>query len=241
MQYLHVETVFIPYGSYRTSDTITLLNKYRSKAYCEGVIKPFGAFDDFLFKVTNSSGDPIMPSMATNISINGLTLDCEWQSRGFFGEKMYDSDVNSLRVWRPYGAGISTPMQQEVSWYNPVIFAGRPRSNTLVSGATAWSAATTYTNEVVYIEYPAYNVGTTYAGNDIVSDSGILYRSTEDSNLGNALTTTSWERIPYEYFVATGLAGNLNKSPHDATTAYTTRHSTSANHFWKPIYADEAA
>lgn len=44
--------------------------------------------------------------------------------------------------------------------------------------------------------YDAYNVGTTYAANDIVTvvaaDSHLLYKSVQAANVGNAVTNTTW-------------------------------------------------
>ena len=235
-------TLFIPQGEYALSDTWVIENKYRTRIVCQGVIVPHGTFDDYLVKITNSVGDPLVVSMGCNIVVHDLTVDCKWQSRGVWIEGVYDSSFENLHVWRPYGTGIYTPRLQEVSFYKPFVTNGLARTNATILAASDWSSATTY-SEGTYVKrnYSAYAGGTTYAAGDIVSSSGFLYRSIKGSNTGNTPSTNAdyWERIPYNYYQATSLAGNTNKDPHDGTTDYSTRSGTSGNRYWKPVYADE--
>ena len=239
------QTLHIPFGNYRVSATWQIKNRYRSKIKCDGVIKPHGSFSDYLVWFNNDAGDSIVISMAQQMTCEGLTLDCEWKSRGVKIEKQYCSAFNHIRVWRPYGAGISCPMVQEVSMFQPEIISGKPRIDAAIASAAAWSAATTYTSGT-YIrrDYAAFAGATAYTIGALVSSGGYLFRAilaSTGATPTDAANADKWEQIPWEYFQATALAANLNKDPHDAVTDYTSRSGTAGNKFWTPVYADEAA
>ena len=238
------QTLYIPPGQYRLSNTWIIQNKYRHRIICEGVLKPHGAHTDYLVKFTNNTGDPLVPSMGQQGFVKTLWIDCEWKCRGVFIEKSYETTFEQLMVWRPYGHGLKTPMLQEVTFIQPAIISGKARVDATITAAAVWSNATTYTvGQVVKGDYPTYAAGTTYAKDDAVLSAGFAYRSLIASNLGNTPVSNAdkWERIPIEYFEATALAGNLNKNPHDASTDYSTRSSIAGNKFWEPVYPDEAA
>ena len=238
------QTLYIPPGQYRLSNTWIIQNRYRHRILCEGVLKPLGSFSDYLVKFSNSTGDPLVPSMGQHGYVQTLWLDCEWKCRGVYIEKAYESTFEHLVIWRPYGHGLKTPMLQEVTFLQPAIISGKARVDATIAAASVWSSVTTYTvGQVVKGDYPTYAAGTTYSKDQAVLSAGFAYRSLINSNLGNtpASNADKWERIPIEYFTATSLASNLNKNPHDASTDYTTRSSTAGNKFWTPTYADEAA
>ncbi len=142
-------TLRVPAGKYRLSRTWVLDSKHRTTLIGEGVLKPTqpadgGVFDDYLVRVTSSRPDPTIPSMALQIVIQGMNIDCEWKCRGIVLEKLYDSLVTNLEVWRPYGTGISTPMLQEVTFLQPLIVAAKPRFDEPLRAAAEWDPGTTY-------------------------------------------------------------------------------------------------
>jgi hypothetical protein len=65
--------------------------------------------------------------------------------------------------------------------------------------------------------------------------------ATSSSSTGTYLSTDYWERIPFEYYVSSGITGNVNKSPHDTTTNYTTRSGVTADKYWRQVWPDEPA
>jgi len=234
----------IPEGSYRLSRTWVVKNRYRCSIDFRGVIKPYGSFSDYLVWFSNDTGDALVPSMGQSVVIQGVTVDCEWKSRGIKFEKQYDASFDHIRVWRPYGTGISCPMVQEVSFWQPIIHSGKARVNATILAAASWSAAVTYAADAyVRRAYAAYNAGTAYVAGDLAESGGFLHRALLASTGATPTSSANadkWERIPFEYFQATSLASNLNKDPHGATD-YTTRSATSDNRFWKPVWPDEAA
>lgn len=245
------QTLYIPPGSYRLSGKWTVKNKYRTRINCDGVIKPKSPYDGYLVEFFNDANDPIGKSMAQQIVVRGLTVDGEWKSRGVKIARAYDSSFENLHIWRPYGHGLYTPMLQEVSFYKPVIFMGKPRlvkaegsSENIRGIASDWNPADVYAKgQYVRSAAPAFSRAATYNENALVNSDGILYRSIVGANTGNVPSASAdkWERIGYSYFKATGLTGNKNKNPVDGKTDYTTRSRIEADKFWVPVYADEAA
>ena len=235
------DTLYIPQGEYRLSATWNF-QVYRGKLKCDGILKPHGVFDDYLMEVNNTlGGDPIMPSMGLQLRIEGLRLDCEWQSRGVKFRSLYDATVD-VEVWKPYGEGIRCAFVQEATFIKPAIFAGKPRVDATIAAAADWLVGTAYTaGDLVKRVYPAYNAGTTYAFNDMVDSGGNSFRSIASNNTGNnPLGTPSlWELVPYEYFE--NVLANTGSDPADVATDYTTRSGVTLDKIWKPVYPDEAA
>jgi hypothetical protein len=250
------QTLYIPQGQYRLSRKLVIRNKHRTNIVGEGVIKPFGQYDDFLIQITNDAQDPIVPSMGLQINIRGLKLDCEWKSRGIEISKIYDSTVQDLEVWRPYGTGISTPMLQEVTFIKPLIVGARPRFNMELLRAPEWNRTQTYqAGSVVRRSHRVghrgqssegtWSADTWYAVEDIVVHNGHSYRclkanrNRSPADLENA---DYWERIPPQYFVATGLGGNRDRDPWDHQIDNTARQARAGvSRFWIPVFPDEAA
>lgn len=231
-------------GTYALSGTAVIKNRYRSKIFFRGVLVPRGSFSDYLVHFDNDAGDPLVLSMGQQALVQGLTLDCQWKSRGVKIEKAYNSAFDDMTIWRPFGTGIYTPMVQEVSMKRPQILYGKPRIDATVQAAGAYNGATTYSaGTIVQRTFPVWNVGTAYAAGAFVQAGGFLHRALLAStgvDPALAANAATWERIPEEYFQSMGLAGNTGRDPLGATD-YTTRAVTTGDRHWRPRYLDEAA
>lgn len=245
------QKLYIPPGSYRLSGRWIIKNKYRVKIECDGVIKPLPPYDDYLVEFDNDSGDPLAKAIGQQVVVRGLTVDAEWRSRGVKISRVWDSSFENLHVWRPYGHGLYTPMLQEVSFYKPVIFMGKPRmtrtrdnSKEIAAVAQEWKAGRRYEpGDYVKTAAPPYSGSKTYHANETVRDGGELYRALTDgvAGLRPALSPESWERVAPGYYQATGLKNNINRSPEHTRIDYTTRAQKDSDKYWRPVYPDEAA
>ena len=245
------QTLYVPPGAYRLSGKWLIKNKYRVKIECDGVIKPKPPYSDYLVEFNNDENDPISKSMGQQIVVRGLTVDGEWKSRGIKISHAWDSSFENIHVWRPYGHGLYTPMLQEVSFYKPVIFMGKPRkvkadtaASDIYDVAQDWNASVTHSKgEYVRTPSTAFDVRARYRKGDIVNSGGFLYRAIRKDDSGKlpSLNADNWERVSHAFYVATGLAGNKNKNPEDGKVDYTTRARKEGSKYWIPVYADEAA
>lgn len=245
------QTLYIPSGEYRLSGSWLIKNKYRVKIECNGVIKPLHPYSGYLVEFNNDEGDPLATAIGQQLVVRGLTVDGEWTARGVKISHVWDSSFENLHIWRPFGHGLNTPMLQEVSFYKPVIFMGKPRQSRIEGGeeeitavAEEWQPNKTY-HEGDYVRTAAsvYKEGRTYQINEIVRQGKTLYRSLKRGNHSQLPATTPdwWEPIESSYFRATFLPGNINRNPEDRRHDYTTRSLEDSAQFWKPVYADEAA
>ena len=248
-----------PDGTYLVSQKLLVVNKYRTKWHFGGVMSPYGSYNDYLISFDNSANDSIVPSMAMQLSLENLTIDGLWKSRGAEFKKLYDSALDHVQIWRPWGTGISIPMCQEIVMYQPMIISGKARVDSTIASAADWDSGTSYsTSVVVKMNYSAWSGASTYSYASSTSMLAVrnsnLYRSiqpinfnidpegaTSSSSTGTYLSTDYWERIPFEYYVSSGITGNVNKSPHDTTTNYTTRSGVTADKYWRQVWPDEPA
>lgn len=245
------QTLYIPPGEYRLSGKWVIKNKYRVKIESDGVIKPLPPYSDYLVEFDNDVADPMAKAIGQQVVVRGLTVDGEWRARGVKIARVWDSSFENLHIWRPYGHGINTPMLQEVSFYKPVIFMGKPRMTRVEGGdknivevAQQWDQRRSYRGgEYVKTAAQEYSPNKSYVINELVRYQDSLYRSLREDNvnvvpLGSPLV---WERVSAGYYQALQRAGNTNRNPEDMSVDYTTRSTNEKEHYWRPVYPDEAA
>jgi hypothetical protein len=203
-----------------------------------GALVPFGAYSDYLLRIEQGAAGPdaTMPNISLLVNVRRLIVCGRWQSRGVRFADVYCSLLSGVRASHCYGTAIALSDCYENTWLNTVFTLNRNRVVD-VSTATPWDGSTVYqVGQQCYVDYPAWNSGTTYVANDVVKQSGSLFRSIKDANTNNApgALTGYWVREEYQFYQCQIV--HLNGYPLSASPDYTTSGGTG---HWKRVYPQE--
>lgn len=234
------ETVYVPPIAFKVSDTVVFDQSRYNNFDSLGWFEPFGAFDGFLLRIQRPADSNPVGDLSDSSRIFGkIRLRCNGQSRGI---QLWNQDCSDfwIDVERPYGTAVQLRTCRESVFWGMRIYNGATREALDPGAVTEWDSGESYVeDDVVSYPYAAYNSGTGYSINNVVTGSnGRLYRSIQDSNTNHDPTTDSnsewWAYVPTEYYKA--LEANTNKDPltNNANAA------VEADRIWQKVFMYEA-
>lgn len=154
--------------------SVLKLGLFRTRIIWECVVSPFGNYDGFLFDHSPGVGgsDPLLQGIGSDVDILNFTLDCQHQSRGWYGSSVYLSSYRNPTILRPRGTAWHVAMGQENTFYDLQVYNGRSRIRDFQKNwwAKNWDQEETYSEESVVKIHPGVWSPGSYAKNDVRCD-----------------------------------------------------------------------